>query len=466
MDGTDFLLDSPSPERAGAPASERRVFTVSEVCAALKATLRETFRDIWVRGEISGYKVYGSGHGYFTLKDKDSCLKAVVFQRTRTRLTFTPEEGMEVLVRGSLDMYAPRGDAQIIVEEMEVRGAGALLAAFEQLKARLAAEGLFDPTRKKAIPYLPQTIGVVTSPDGAALRDFLRVVHRRNPNLRVIVSPTRVQGPEAKGEIVRALDRLEELAKTAPLDVVVLARGGGSLEDLWPFNEEAVARRVAACAIPTVSAVGHEVDFTIADFVADLRAATPSAAAERLAPERAAVLNTLENWARRLAHGARAVFHECASRYEHALASRGFDSVRSRTEEEMQRVDDLERGLRESQRARTQALGERVRDALLNLQRSRPEGRAAEAGERLSQLALRLARAARSGSEKHGERLERHAASLNTLNPLAVLGRGYSICTAEDRRTVLRDAARVRLLDRVYVRLHRGTLGCDVREKE
>src|SRR3954447_3591833 len=263
--------------RAGAPLKrERRVFSVSELTAAIRGVLETGFGEIWVEGELSNCRTWNTGHVYFTLKDGDAQVKAVMFRSAVRYLKFKPEDGMQVVVRGQLSVYEPKGEYQIVCEHLEPRGLGALQMAVEQLKKKLQAEGLFDAGRKRPLPALPRIIGIVTSLDGAALRDIIKVLRRRHPNAHLLIRPTRVQGEGAAAEIAEAL---RAIVKVAGVDVVILTRGGGSTEDLWAFNEEVVARAIAACPVPVIAAVGHETDVTIADFVADHRAPTPSAAA-------------------------------------------------------------------------------------------------------------------------------------------------------------------------------------------
>src|SRR3989338_1364028 len=254
---------------------ERAVLTVSALTAQLRVVLEERFPAVWVEGEISNYRLYGSGHAYFTLKDADAQLRCALFRTRGRRIRFEPADGLHVMAFGSVEVYAQRGEYQLVVELLEPKGLGALQLAFEQLKARLEAEGLFDAGRKRALPRFPRKIGIVTSPSGAALRDILRVIGRRFGGLHIVIAGCRVQGDGAAAEIAQAIRDLDALGD---VDVVIVGRGGGSLEDLWAFNEEVVARAIAASTAPVVSAVGHEVDFTIADFVADLRAPTPPAA--------------------------------------------------------------------------------------------------------------------------------------------------------------------------------------------
>jgi exodeoxyribonuclease VII large subunit len=440
--------------------------TVAELCRQIDASLRSAFPSVWVRGEISGLRIAKSGHAYFTLKDPEAVLRAVMWRTTLSRLRFRPEDGIEVVVRGRAGFYAGRSEAQIVVEEMEVSGLGALQAAFEQLKARLQTEGLFDPARKRPVPELCRTVGVVTSPDGAALRDFLRIAHRRNPNLRVIVSPTLVQGPEAKTQIILALDRLERLWRQGtPLDAVVVTRGGGSLEDLWPFNEEEVARRIATFPLPVVSAVGHEVDFTIADFVADLRAPTPSAAAERLALERGAALRGIEGLRRRLLHGLRGALHEARHRLRELFHREGLADFPRRAEDLARRLDEAEASMGGGLSRAAREAERQLHALALALQGLHPRERMLEGREALGRLTSGMRHRMREILSEKDRRLALAAEGLERLSPLAVLARGYSICYAEDGRTVVRSARSVRVLDRVAVRLSDGTLACDVREK-
>src|SRR6478672_4045896 len=256
---------------------QRRVVTVSELTAAVREALETGFGDIWVEGEISNCRLWNTGHLYFTLKDSGAQIKGVMFRSAVRYLKFKPEDGLHVIARGRLGVYDPKGEYQIVCEHLEPQGLGALQLAFEQLKKKLQAEGLFDQARKRPLPSLPRKIGIVTSADGAALRDILKVLKRRAPNASVLIRPARVQGDDAVADIVTAL---RQIGKVPGVDVVIVARGGGSIEDLWAFNEEKVARAIAACPVPVVAGVGHETDVTIADFVADLRAPTPSAAAE------------------------------------------------------------------------------------------------------------------------------------------------------------------------------------------
>lgn len=454
------MTGEPAGPRGGAPG--RRVLTVSELTRALKAELEPRFEGLWVTGEISNLRVTTAGHIYFTLKDEGAQLRAVLFRNRLRRLRFEPADGQAVLAFGSLEVYAARGEYQLVCEVLEPRGLGALQLAFEQLKRRLEAEGLFEATRKRPLPPFPRRVGLVTSPTGAALRDFLRVATRRWPGLQVTICPVRVQGDAAAAEIAGAL---HELGRRGDLDVVVLARGGGSLEDLWAFNEEVVARAIAACKVPVVSAVGHETDVTIADFVADRRAATPSAAAELVVPDRAEVERRLRTLASRLRRGLAVRLGRARERLADLGRRRVLTDPARVVRDGHRRVDELAARLERAVRRR---LGE-ARTRLGALGRVlRPETlRAALARDRrlLDQLHRRLAHAARAGLADRRRQLAAAAGRLEALSPLACLARGYSICTTPAGHVLTR-AAEVAAGHAVRVRLAEGSLGCRVETVE
>src|SRR5512139_1004597 len=305
----------------------RHIYSVSALTAEVKAVLEDGFSAIWVEGELSNFKHHTSGHMYFTLKDAQAQIRGVMFRGHNRLLRFQPADGLSVLVCGTVTVYERRGEYQINVEFMEPKGIGALQLAFEQLKAKLEAEGLFDESRKRPLPLLPRKIGIITSPTGAVIRDMLTVIGRRFPGLEVLIHPVAVQGEGAAGEIAAALGRL---GVRTDLDVLVVARGGGSLEDLWAFNEEAVARAIAASPIPVISAVGHETDVTIADFVADLRAPTPSAAAELVIAAKKEFVSRIEQLASRLNGSMRARIHRVESRLRTLEARSGVSGARGR----------------------------------------------------------------------------------------------------------------------------------------
>ncbi len=393
----------------------RQVYTVSALTTGIKAVLEDGFSAIWVEGELSNFKHHTSGHMYFTLKDAQAQIRGVMFRGNNRLLKFHPKDGLAVLVFGALTVYERRGEYQIVVEFMEPKGLGALQLAFEQLKAKLEAEGLFDPARKRPLPRLPRQVGIITSPTGAAIRDLLTIIGRRFPGLAVLIHPVQVQGDQAAPEIAAALRRL---GARADLDVLILARGGGSLEDLWAFNEEVVARAIADCPLPVISAVGHETDVTIADFVADLRAPTPSAAAELVSAQR----------------------NELRQRVDE-LAARGAAAVQGLVAARGQRVRMLGRHL-----------------ALLN-----PVAQVGRQRERVVQLSRRLGLWWQTARALYWERLRRLTGTLESLSPLGILARGYSICFALPDRRVLKGSEESAVGEDVVVRLHRGELECRVR---
>jgi len=441
---------------------ERRIFTVSDLTARIRDLLSKNFTDIFVQGEISNCRPAASGHIYFTLKDEKAQVRCVFFKQQQRGMKFRPEDGMSVMVRGSISVYEARGEYQVYVESLEPVGRGALQLAFEQLKKRLAEEGLFDSARKKALPLLPSRIGLITSPTGAAVRDVVRILRRRFPNVYLTLYPVRVQGEEAAEEIVEAL---RYFSKKRAADVILLVRGGGSLEDLWSFNEESVARAIVGSTIPVISGVGHETDFTIADFVADVRASTPSAAAELVVQTRrefdkhvADLRETAESLMRyRLLELSRRV-HELAGR-------RGFRRPLDLLRQRRQRADELTSRLALGLRSRLEFSRRRLTAAHLCIARFdfrakmaalrlRLEKRGHDLGVRTERL-LRLKR----------ERWERLSLQLQERSPLRVLERGYAIA-ADASGNVLRDAAQVAIGEVVSIQLHRGRITTEVKRKE
>jgi len=399
-------------------AGRAPALTVSEVNRRVAALIKSDglLPDVWVKGEVSNFRPHYSGHMYFTLKDGRSQLRCVMFRSAASRVRFALENGMQVVARGGVSVFERDGQYQLYCEELRAEGVGDLYLAFEQLKGRLAAEGLFDASRKRPLPAFPRRVCVVTSPTGAVVRDIINVGTRRFPKARIVVIPVQVQGPGAAAQIARAVSRASALRLA---DVVIVGRGGGSIEDLWPFNEEQVARAVAASAIPVISAVGHETDFTICDFAADMRAPTPSAAAELAFPDYGAMLGRLAS-ARRLLKSA----------------------LFRRLELEKARLDRFRR-----HRAFTRPL-ERVEMARM----------------RLNMAADKLAAAVRALHGREQRRLEVLAARLDALSPLAVLARGYAIATDEATGRVLRSSGQARPGGEVRVRLHEGALRCSVVE--
>jgi len=435
--------------------SERVVCTVSELAMRIKAQLEDQFPAVWVEGEISNLRTPSSGHAYFTLKDDGAQLRCVLFRGRGRRVAFQPEDGMQVLAFGGLDVYLARGEYQLVVELLEPKGVGALQLAFEQLKRKLAAEGLFEEARKRPLPPFPRTIGIVTSPTGAAIRDMLHVIDRRFADLRILITPVRVQGEEAPGEIVRALRDLESVED---LDVVIVGRGGGSIEDLWAFNDERVARAIVACRVPVISAVGHETDFTIADFVADLRAPTPSAAAELVVREKLQVARALVTLYDNLKQAIADRLERERERVE-ALGKRRVLTDAARALRDLyRRVDELTARLTRAVRGSERQATHRLSLATNALRSLNPVARIANGTVLLAQLRGRLASAAVHGVKVSRHRFDAAVGRLDSLSPLAVLGRGYSLARLLPSGAIVRRAAQTRPGDAVEILLHQGAL--------
>jgi exodeoxyribonuclease VII large subunit len=436
----------------------RAVLSVSDLTARLREEIEESFPAVWVEGEISNFRLYSSGHAYFTLKDAGAQLPAALFRTRVRRLRFEPRDGMHVLAFGSLEVYAQRGGYQLIVELLEPRGVGALQLAFEQLKTRLEAEGLFAAARKRSLPAFPRRIGIVTSPDGAALRDILRVLGRRFRGLSIVIAPAKVQGEGAPAEIAQGL---ADLNARGDIDVIICGRGGGSLEDLWAFNEEAVARAIAASKVPVISAVGHEIDVTIADFVADLRAPTPSAAAELVVREKQAVAERVIDHQNRLVLAMQRRLVHSRDRVE-ALARRRVLTDPARPLRELERrVDDARARLRRAGAVTVRRAAHQVELAGAALRAASPFVRIREDRRRLDAARYGLRDAADRGVVSARHRLGLSAGRLHSLSPLAVLGRGYSL-TRLPSGEIVRRAAQVAAGADVRVMLHEGSLECRV----
>jgi exodeoxyribonuclease VII large subunit len=435
-------------------APPRRIYSVSELNSAIRAALERDFFDVWVSGEISGVKLAPSGHYYFTLKERDAQVRAVAFRSAHRYWKFKPQDGLAVLARGRIDVFEARGEYQLIVEVLEPQGYGALQLAFEQLKRKLAEEGLFAAARKRPLPPYPRRIGIVTSPRGAVIRDMLQILSRRFPGLHIRLFPALVQGEGSVTEICQGLDYF---SRTGWADLVILARGGGSLEDLWSFNEEAVARIIARCAVPVVSAVGHETDVTIADFVADLRAPTPSAAAEIIVPTRQQVLERIDGTRQRLAAAVRFRLALLARSWQQQAIDRPLALLHRAIGRQAQRVDELEFRLRDHLRARLErsARAERALSQRLHYFELRPrlagDRRRLETAHTAAAQALRFVLARRSAT------IEQLAARLSQLSPLRILERGYAIVTNASG-AIVKESAAAPEGDPVAVRLARGRL--------
>ncbi|MDE0204427.1 MAG: exodeoxyribonuclease VII large subunit [Candidatus Tectomicrobia bacterium] len=444
-----------------------RVLTVSQVTQEIKELLEDSYPLVWIEGEISNLRLVQSGHAYFTLKDAKSQLRAVMFRSSVRQLPFTPEAGMQVIARGRLSVYEPRGDYQLIAETIDPKGIGALQIAFEQLKERLFQEGLFDQDRKLPLPAMPQRIGVVTSPTGAAIRDIIQVAHRRSANVHLFLYPVRVQGKEAAGEIVRAIAALN--AYEPALDVLIVGRGGGSLEDLWAFNEEPVAWAIAGSEIPIISAIGHETDTTIADFVADLRAPTPSAAAELVVKSAEELNQQAKALLARMDTVVQHTVMRSATALEHLSSSRPFRSPYRSVQARQQQVDDLMLQLDKAWQNDVQARARRLENAAKGLDRSNPRWRWQRQHVHLDMQRRRLEAIARSRLGLSRQTLRGLGGKLDSLSPLAILARGYGICRDAATQQLITRAAPVQRGQRVELVLRDGHLACtvdDVREEQ
>lgn len=433
-----------------------RALSVSELNHQARHLLESSFMQVWVEGELSGFSRPSSGHWYFSLKDRKCQVRCAMFRGLNQRIRTLPKEGDQVRIRGKVTLYENRGDFQIIVEHMEPAGLGALQQAFDELKRKLLAEGLFDNTRKKPLPSLPNHIGVVTSPTGAAIHDILTVLARRCPAIPVTLYPTAVQGKAATSDIVRAIERAQAHGVA---DVLIIGRGGGSLEDLWCFNEEAVVRAIAACAIPTVSAVGHEVDVTIADFVADLRAPTPSAAAEKISPDQSDWLKQLREREFRLANAMELTLKRLGTQLGH-LTTRLRDPRRELLEK-AQRMDELELRLEKAIRQHLSTASIRNDHLRQRLVMQSPGRQLSQNQGTVNRITERLVSLMQQGLRYRRETLEHAAQTLNVVSPLATLGRGYAIVRDGDGR-IVREASAVSAGDRISARVARGELTAKV----
>lgn len=435
------------------------MFTVSELTGLVRASLERDFVEVWLEGEVSNLRAPGSGHLYCTLKDDSSQIRAVIFRPTALRLRFGLEDGLHVIVRGRVTVYEPRGEYQIILEYLEPKGRGAQQLAFEQLKNRLAAEGLFDQDRKKRLPAFPRTVGIVTSLSGAAVRDMVTVLHRRCPILHLILAPVSVQGEGSAEQIVAAIG---SLATVGHIDVIIIGRGGGSSEDLWSFNDERVVRAIAESPIPIVSAVGHETDTTLADFAADVRAPTPSAAAEAVAPVLSEVLDRLGELTTR---SRRAIRRHCdGTRSRLDLMVSYLANVRFRVLEDMQHVDGAVIRMRQAMQEMLKGGWGQVHAFQHELIGRSPNARVRHGTALVPQLLSRLQQVMRYGLDRRSHAAHACLAQLHVLSPLAVLDRGYSIVETVSARRIVRDARQVVVGQEVVARLARGQLRCTVNE--
>ncbi len=460
-----FGPGSPAEQPATQPEKkepDHRIYTVSELNSEFKFLLESTYSSVWLEGEISNFNHHTSGHFYFSLKDDRSQIKAVMWKSSHRFMKWRPKDGMKVIAQGRITLYEPNGQYQIDIVQMIPHGKGELYAAFEQLKEKLQKEGLFDPKRKRPIPMLPKKIGIVTSPTGAVIRDILNILSRRYLNLHLLIFPAKVQGEDAAPTIVeglRALNRFQDI------DVLIVARGGGSLEDLWPFNEESVARAIAASRIPVISAVGHETDTTIADFVADLRAPTPSAAAELVIGKKSEFVVKLSNCSSRMLSSMRARALNLRQSVHMLAQNRAFTGLPQKIHAFQQKVDDLESRLLQGLRKDHQIQNRKLFQAQQKLNAGQLRHLIEVKRSRINLLLGKVKGNLDSRTSAGHRDLARLAGKLDSLSPLAVLERGYSIASTPEG-SILKDSAQAVAGQQIRVRLHHGKLKCEVREVE
>jgi exodeoxyribonuclease VII large subunit len=439
-----------------------QILTVTQVTQEIKEFLEGAFASVWIEGELSNFRVVQSGHAYFTLKDAKSQLRGVMFRSALRQLPFTPEDGMLVIARGRITVYEPRGDYQLVVSVIEPKGIGSLRFAYEQLKERLFDEGLFDESRKRPIPLVPQRIGIVTSPTGAAIRDIIQVIHRRRAHVHLYLYPVRVQGKGAADEIARAVAALN--AFRPQLDVLIVGRGGGSLEDLWAFNEEPVARALVDSEIPVISAVGHEIDHTIADFAADLRAPTPSAAAELVAKSEEELQHQLTSLVARMHTVVQHTLQRLRMSLQHVTSCRVLCEPYRLVETLQQQVDDLVLQLEKGWNNNFQQHSKRLQIVEQALAGLNPRVRWQQLHTQVHSLRHRLETAMRSRLTLRSEMLGGLNSRLHALSPLSVLGRGYSICRDPVTHHLITSIVPIRSGQRVEVHLSDGQLTCTVED--
>jgi exodeoxyribonuclease VII large subunit len=448
-----FVFEAPKAET-------RRIWKVAELVGEVRTHIEREYADLWVEGEISNLRPAPSGHIYFTLKDGDAQLPAVLFRRQASLLRFRPEDGLQVLVRGKVSVYEQRGQMQIVAEFMEPVGAGSLQVAFEQLKAQLQQEGLFDQARKKPLPAFPRCVGIITSPTGAVIRDFLNVAGRRHAALDVLLYPASVQGETAAAEIASGVVFFN---RARSVDLIVIARGGGSLEDLAPFNSELLARAIAASELPVVSAVGHETDFTIADFVADLRAPTPSAAAEIITGALHRIEEQVESLALRLSRACRYRLMQARDSFARLSVDASFARLRESFGRRQQRVDELRFRMEAAWSSANRDAWEQLHRLTARLLRQDATHRLQLLRERVTILQMRLVRSQQNQIREYAVHLQGTTRQLNTLSPLAVLNRGYALVFNESG-TLVKDASKLTSGQMLITRLAEGSVESRITE--
>ena len=440
-------------------SQDAKVYQVSQLTRDIKAIMEAAFDSIWVEGEISNFRTVASGHSYFILKDAKSQVRCVLFKGHRAGIKFQPEDGDQVLLFGRITVYDARGEYQIVTESMEPRGLGALQKAYEQLKIKLEKEGLFDEEKKKPLPEFPWKIGVVTSSTGAAVRDILNIVRRRNPKVSILLYPAKVQGEGAAKEIAQGI---HELNQRKDIEVIIIGRGGGSLEDLWAFNEEEVARAITTSRIPIVSAVGHEIDFTIADFAADLRAPTPSAAAELTVPILEDTLREIGSLNEALINSLEKKLKDYFDLLKRLMDRRFFHQPKEIFNPQIQRIDELHSRLLRGLEQNLLNHQQRFQDKIHRLFQASPEKSIPHMKENLSMLEKRMQHIIQSNLLLRKERFEGILKNLNAFNPLSILERGYSICSKDEKS--IKSIEGINPGDLINVKLAQGGLSCTVKK--
>ncbi len=434
------------------------IYTVSRLNSEVRLTLELQFQTLWLQGEVSNFVAAASGHWYFSLKDSAAQVKCAMFKMANRNSSFRPQNGQQVLIRARISVYEPRGEYQLLAEFIESAGAGLLKQQFEQLKAKLQAEGLFDPARKKALPAQVQRVGVITSPTGAAVRDIVTVLARRAPGIEVIIYPSQVQGETAAAQL---RNMLSSAIRRNEVDVLIIGRGGGSLEDLWCFNDEALCRAVAACPFPIVSAVGHEIDFALTDFVADVRAPTPSAAAELVSPDQSHLLDRILQLKNRLLQAQRSRLQQAAPTLLNLSQRLIALHPKRRLQQQQQRLDELQLRLTAAIKRALSTLQQRQQYADKSLRQLSPLKSLQQHNLKLHELQRRLINAQQAQLKQRKQQLAAFSSQLNTVSPLATLARGYSI-TFDAKQQVVSTSQQLQQGDKVRVKLAEGGFEAEV----
>ncbi|HEY9043111.1 MAG TPA: exodeoxyribonuclease VII large subunit [Rheinheimera sp.] len=434
------------------------IYTVSRLNSEVRLTLELQFQTLWLQGEVSNFVAAASGHWYFSLKDSAAQVKCAMFKMANRSSTFRPQNGQQVLIRARISVYEPRGEYQLLAEFIESAGAGLLKQQFEQLKAKLQAEGLFDPAIKKSLPAQVQRVGVITSPTGAAVRDIVTVLKRRAPGIEVIIYPSQVQGDSAAAQL---RNMLSTAIRRKEVDVLIIGRGGGSLEDLWCFNDEQLCRAVAACPIPIVSAVGHEIDFALTDFVADVRAPTPSAAAELVSPDQSHLLERISRLRSALIQAQRARMQQVAPKLINLNQRLIALHPKRRLEQQQQRLDELQLRLTASIKRNVLSAQQQQQYLDKSLRQLSPVKMLTQQKQHINQLEQRVKQAQQQQLKQHKQRLAQLGSQLNTVSPLATLARGYSI-TFDEKQQVVTNSSQLKAGDKVAIKLAEGRFDAQV----